>query len=303
MATKKILWIDDTPDHVIGTVEALRDKGFTIQLVSSASEGAYILTESAPDYFVVIVDLLMNLDTLSVPGENGPELLETIYGLNAGIVFGRWLKRRFPWLFLIGVSVKSNYQDPQVKWFREVGDGYFDKYSLFTSSRSLELQLRRLLTRSVPPAALKTFVIHGYDEKAKEEVCRFLTGHLRINDAVVLHELPAQGKEALAGLAATISDRDIHVVFTLLTPGDLSSSPSLNNSQKRRTRENVIFETGYLCGMFQGKHDKLFLLHKGETELPTDIPLLIYLDIRDGIESVGAVIKQELADLFPLLRR
>lgn len=158
---RKILWIDDTPAQVQELTEKLRDEGYTVDLVSSASEGASLLTETPGQFLAVIVDLLMDNENFTVPSNHGPELLDTVYGLQAGLVFGRWIKRHWPEMNVIGVSVKTDMHDEQIKWFKDSADGYFDKYSLYTSIRPLLLLLKILVEEKAPPITLKTFVVHG----------------------------------------------------------------------------------------------------------------------------------------------
>lgn len=296
---KKVLWIDDSPDQVADIAESIRDEGFPVELVASASEGAFLLADRPEQYFAVIVDLLMTGESITVPGERGPELLDTFHGLNAGMVFGRWVRRRFPALNVIGVSVKSDTQDEQVKWFNTVGDGYFDKYSLFTSPRPLTNLLTLLAGPESPIKMLKTFVIHGHEDGTKDELLRYLKKMLRIPEPIVIRANSAEEKT----LFETIEDDP--AVFTLafaLLPS-LAAAPSSDATHKNRSRQHIIFATGFLSAKCLQNRGKVIMLHKKDAELPEGIPHVVYVDISKGIEAVDEQIRQEVAEYLPLLRK
>lgn len=297
----KILWIDDTPGQVQELAETLRDEGYAVELVSSASEGASLLAEAPGQFLAVIVDLLMDIENFTVHGDHGPELLDTMHGLHAGLVFGRWVKRHWPDMNVIGISVKADMHDEQIKWFKEAADGYFDKYSLYTSIRPLLLRLKILVEEKGHPLILKTFVIHGQDEDSRDKLVKYLRTNLRIPDPIVFRDQSLSLPELLEEPAG--ETRDFKLVFGILTTTDTHAEPSSDNKAKRHSRENVIFELGCLYGKSLESRGKVILLHSGEIELSTDIPGLTYIDISAGIEASDQLIRREVAIYLPLLRK
>lgn len=292
MENKKILWIDSTPFHILEAAEILRDAGFIVETSDSASLGAATVAGDADNYLAVIIDLLLPGETITVPGPNGPELLETLHGQHGGITLGRWLKRRWPQLNVIGVSIKSDTRDPQVRWFKETAEGYLDKLSLYQSPRTLLLRINRLQpeTDTTPSAtpSLSTYIIHGSNEKAKQELLHYLTSTLRIPSPIVLHDQPDQGVAAIHRAVSDSGDRKL--VFVLM-PADAAE------------RQTVLFETGCLYGACIGKRGKTILLHHGEGGIASRLPDMVAIDISGGIMAADSTIRAVVNEYLPLLRR
>ena len=59
----------------------------------------------------------------------------------------------------------------------------------------------------------------------------------------------------------------------------------------------MIFELGYFLGVFGRSSGRVFLLHKGALDLPSDISGVIYIDISNGVDAAGENIRRELADV------
>jgi predicted nucleotide-binding protein len=59
---------------------------------------------------------------------------------------------------------------------------------------------------------------------------------------------------------------------------------------------NVIFELGYFLGLMKRYKGKVFLLKKGNIEIPSDLSGIIYIDISDGVISAREEIKKELQE-------
>jgi predicted nucleotide-binding protein len=89
-----------------------------------------------------------------------------------------------------------------------------------------------------------------------------------------------------------LSDADY--VFALFTPDDLVQKPT----KARRARQNVVFEFGYVLGMLGRTSGRVFFLHKGDVELPSDLHGVIYIDISNGVDAAGEDIRRELEDLL-----
>jgi hypothetical protein len=271
----KIIWIDDIPEQVNN------------------------LAEAPSSYLAVIVDLLMDTENFIAPGQDGPELIDTFHGLLAGMVFGRWAKRNWPFLNMVGVSVKADLHDEQVRWFKETGDGYFDKYSLYTSITPLLLLLKRLAAGKKTYTGLKTYIVHGRDTSTLEKLRRYLRTSLRIpnqiiiqDDPAVLVDLLAEGPEE-AGI--------FKLIFVILT----SASPPAaeeESADKLHSWENILFKTGFLCGRSVGGAGKVMVLHAGDLRLPEEISGASLIDISAGLETADEQIRREVLPYLSLMR-
>lgn len=296
----KILWIDDTPEQVRDLAEALRDEGYTVNLTSSASEGASLLAASPHDPLAVIVDLLMDTESFTVPGPHGPQPIDTLHGLHAGLVFGRWAKRQWPFLNIIGVSVKADLHDEQVRWFRETGAGYFDKYSLFSSIRPLLLLLNRLTTARKPPPRLRTSIIHGRDTDTLEKLRTYLKTNLRIPELITVREESTPLPELFAEKPG--EPEVFNLIFAILATTDPQAGEERDDDARRRSRENILFETGFAAGQCAGGRGKVIILHTGDAGLPADAPGASFINISAGLEAVDEQLRREIVPYLVLLR-
>jgi CheY-like chemotaxis protein len=298
----KILWIDDIPDQVEELAEQIRDAGYEVTLVDSITEGAALIADTPNQYLAVIVDLLMPGESFLVPGSKGPEMLETKYGLNTGIVFGRWLIRHWPDLKVIGVSVKEDRDDQQIEWFKKSGAGYFDKYSLYTSSRALLLLLNRLAAEAKPSRpTLQTFIVHGRAETAKNDLSKLLQTRLRLPEPTILHEQPGHGMPSPESSPKTA---DVcRLVFALFTRADFPPAPSAWPEEQTKQLLQIFFETGFWASQCQETKGRLIILHEGLTAIPTELPGVVLIDISSGLEAAYEEINRTVAPYLPLLRR
>ena len=290
MQSNKILWIDSTPSHIEEAAEILRDEGFQVETVATAGAGAAAIADAPNGYLAIIIDLLLPAEAIAVPNTTGPEMLDPLPGQHGGITLGRWLKRRWPNLNILGVSVKTDRRDPQVRWFKETAEGYLDKLTLYQTPRALLARIRNLLPGEVRPVkpSLSTYLIHGSNDAAKEEFLRYLTGTLRIPSPIVLHDQPDQG---IATLIGAVTDHDDRKLVFVLLPADATE------------RQAVLFEAGCLYGACVGKRGKTILLHQGEAGIASKLPDLAAVDISGGIMKADATIRAMVNDYLPLLRR
>ena len=143
---------------------------------------------------------------------------------------------------------------------------------------------------------LSVFIVHGQDDQTKFQLKNYLQNTLKFPEPTILHEQPSLGKTIIEKFEHYAARAD--VVFVLLTPDDLIADPEARNEAKRRARQNVIFEMGFFLGKLQRTSGRVILLYKGKLELPSDISGLIYVDIGNGIESAGEIIRRELQDVL-----
>lgn len=126
----------------------------------------------------------------------------------------------------------------------------------------------------------KIFIVHGRDEGAKEATARFIE-KLELQP-VILSEQPNFCYTVMEKFEKHADESDFAIV--LFTPDDIGGLQS-EEEQKNRARQNVIFELGYFLGKFG--RDKVCLLYKGDTELPSDIQGVTYISMDKADWKIG----------------
>ena len=176
-----------------------------------------------------------------------------------------------------------------------------DQYTLFVSKwegrsvRELISLINRTLGLTDAPAAPQPFIVHGHNEAAKLDLKNYLQNTLHLPEPIILHEQPSLGRtivEKFEDYAAMSS-----LVFVLLTPDDVAANCEEPDELKRRARQNVIFEMGYLLGILGRKSGRVLLLYHPPLELPSDLSGVVYIDISQGIEAAGEHIRREVQNV------
>lgn len=134
----------------------------------------------------------------------------------------------------------------------------------------------------------KFFVVHGHDMASMHELCRVLKEDFNL-EPVVLSEEPNVGLDTIISkferLANTCSG-----VTVLLTPDD-----KIEESEKLRARQNVIFELGYFLGKFRSPEQRrIMIFHKGNVEVPSDISGVVYYHYQKSITEVFYHMKKQI---------
>lgn len=134
----------------------------------------------------------------------------------------------------------------------------------------------------------KVFIVHGRDNEAKQEVARFIE---QIGlEPIILHEQANAGLTIIEKIERYSNDADFALV--LYTPCDLGRGAHEGNQHpKKRARQNVVFEHGYL--MAKLGRENVCALVKGEIETPNDISGVVYVDL-DGSGAWKVEIAREL---------
>lgn len=139
----------------------------------------------------------------------------------------------------------------------------------------------------------KVFIVHGHDEKAKNELEIFLK-EIGL-EPVVLHRQADEGQTIIEKFE---KHSDVGYAFVLLTPDEMAytvDQSDLSESERKielRARPNVIFEFGYFVGKLGRK--RVCCLYKGLVKLPSDINGLLYKQVTQSIEESGYGIIKEL---------
>jgi predicted nucleotide-binding protein len=142
---------------------------------------------------------------------------------------------------------------------------------------------------------IRSFIVHGHDHKSLFELKDYIQNTLKLGEPVVLRQMPGLGKTLIEKFEREAEA--VELVFVLLTPDDKVAALTDPDDEKRRARQNVILELGFFLGRLGRESGKILLLHKGPTEIPSDIIGVEYIDITNGIESAGESIRRELKGL------
>lgn len=143
------------------------------------------------------------------------------------------------------------------------------------------------------PISNRVFIVHGHDDKAKQELEIFL-GELGL-EPVVLHRQADEGQTIIEKFE---KHSDVGYAFILLTPDEtayLSSEAELPESERSmelRARPNVIFEFGFFVGKLG--RSRVCCLHTGAVTLPSDLGGLVYKSFATSVEESGYSIIKEL---------
>jgi CheY-like chemotaxis protein len=276
-----LLIVDDDKFLPIEISNILKDEGFQVILSNSPEDAIEKIQKENPD--LVVLDVML-------PHGNLFTNAETKGGFDTGIALARKILAEYP---AIRVMAYTNRISRDTKsWFETRGLEYIRKGE---PPEILVKSIRRALGKPSRPRA-KIFIVHGHDEAAKLQLKNYLQNTLHFEEPIILHEQPSLGRTIIEKLEDEALN--VEIVFVLLTPDDIVVNQSATNAEKRRARQNVILELGFFLGKLGRKNGRVLLLHKGETELPSDIQGLIYIDITNGVVAAGEQIRNELSEFL-----
>ena len=149
-----------------------------------------------------------------------------------------------------------------------------------------------ILTNTKPPLA---FIVHGHDEVCLMELKDYLQNILKWQEPIILREQPSQGKTIIEKFEEQSSRVDC--VFVLLTPDDIGKK-FLTDDDKRRARQNVIFELGFFYAQMGRNSGRVVALCKGSLEIPSDLQGVVWIDISKGVKAAGEDIRKEIAHIL-----
>jgi CheY-like chemotaxis protein len=279
--TKIVLIDDDYATEIV--VENLGYHGYETRRVSS-----YVAATQDIDHVLtadlVILDIIMerpqNNEKSKISGDrtSGMDLLQAI----------RSRKPSLP------VLVFSATNDPDL--IAAIAGAPHTQFLSKWSTPSLEellATIEKMIGTSSQKQKPRAFIVHGHDVAEKLALKNYLQNTLGFEEPIILHEQPSLGRTIIEKLESFARYTDI--AFVILTPDDILSKGKGNNNDKRRARQNVIFELGYFLGVFGRLSGRVVLLHKGPLDLPSDLSGVMYIDISTGIEASGESIRREVA--------
>lgn len=124
--------------------------------------------------------------------------------------------------------------------------------------------------RSPADAPTKVFVVHGRNNRVKNNVAQFLK-EIGL-EPIILHQQPNGGRTLISKFQEVAADVEFAVV--LMTPDDLGGIKG--RAQRPRSRQNVIFELGFFIGKIGSP--KVCALVAGEVEKPSDFDAVVYIE-------------------------
>jgi CheY-like chemotaxis protein len=137
-----------------------------------------------------------------------------------------------------------------------------------------------------------SFLVHGHDEQTMRSTEDYLHKKLGFPAPIILRQQANGGHTLIEKLETHAINVDL--VFVLLTPDDRVVSPGVDQVDRMRSRQNVIFELGFFLGLLGRSSGRVILLYKHPVELPSDIHGVVSIDISDGIEAADAQIRREV---------
>lgn len=145
------------------------------------------------------------------------------------------------------------------------------------------------LKAEIKPATVeakgKVFVVHGHDEKSREQLELIL--HKLGLDPFVLQNTGGAGLTIIEALEQEIGPNSAEVKFgiVLLTPDDFGYSNSEGAAKAQpRARQNVVLEMGMLLSSIGRKN--VAILKKGHVDVPSDAQGILYLGYNGHVKEV-----------------
>ena len=278
----KVLIVEDDQFYAQHIVEHLQDRSVQTIVVRSAEDA---LSADLTQFEGAVVDLMLPNN----PAASGITSEESRGGFSTGLCVARRLFVKKPTLQIVMLTSASN---PEAQAW--AGDKAIPFISKEEGYHALLSVLRRsgLLPGDPTPLA---FIVHGRDSSSVYELKNYVQNRLKWQEPVILREQPSGGKTIIEKFEEYAHRVDC--VFVLLTPDDVGGLVGTNDV-KRRSRQNVIFEAGFFYGKLDRLSGRVFLLHKGPLELPSDISGVVLIDIEDGVVAAGENIRTEIAALL-----
>lgn len=279
----KILIVEDDGFYAQYVAEMLQDRGVEACQVKSAQDALQL---DPLGFDAAIVDVMLPND----PELSGITSEESRGGFSTGVCVARRLLQKHPGLRVILLSSGIGGGEAE-SWAAEKTVPFVRKSDKSDALIQTLNGLGLLGAKQTPLA----FIVHGHDEAAVRELKDYIQNSLNWREPVILREQPSAGRTVIEKFEDHAHRVDC--VFVLLTPDDKVVA-SGSNDEKRRSRQNVIFELGFFCGALERRSGRIFLLHKGPLELPSDIAGVVWIDISNGVAAAGEEIRKEVAALI-----
>jgi CheY-like chemotaxis protein len=277
-----VLVVEDDSFYALKLVELLHDRGVDADQAGSVQEA---LGKNISDYSAVIIDVMLPND----PVLSGVAMDESRGGCLAGVALARRLRTASAHPPLVLLSSEGPGGEAQ-RWADDNSVHFVWKYD------GPKAVLRALQEFGVPDALPppRAFIVHGHDDAAVAELKDYLQNTLHWQEPIILREQISAGRTIIE----KFEDFGVGIdcVFVLMTPDDATYVP-INDDQRRRARQNVVFELGFFYAHFGRRSGRVFVLRKGSVELPSDIDGIVWIDVTSGVKAAGEQIRREVAGL------
>ncbi len=272
----------------------VEDDGFTAReygqaLTQCNFRVVYALTvEQALKTIDQLADLigLVVLDLRMPTGDFFSEF-ETVGGQKTGVSLAQEFLDRSAALRIVALS---NSVDPlDIAWFEARENCHYCSKRAFPPEL-FSSYIKSTVMKDI--SSVTSFIIHGHDKTSALELKNYLQNRIGLPEPTILSERPSKGRTVIEKLEHHLKQADY--VFALFTPDDFVLKPT----EAKRARQNVVFEFGYVLGLLGRTSGRVFFLHKGDVEVPSDLHGMVYIDIANGVESAGEEIRRELEGLL-----
>jgi CheY-like chemotaxis protein len=281
----RALIVEDDHFYATRLAELLADNEVESTIATTVQEA---LETPLADYAIAIVDVMLPND----PEKSGISTEATRSGFYSGVALCREIKKRG---FKISLALLSATTTIGVG--EDVADWAASQKVPLVSKDEGPNAIIRILRHAGLLASESTpraFIVHGHDEAALAELKDYLQNTLKWQEPLILREQPNRGRTMIEKFEEMTGRIDC--VFVMLTPDD----PGINlstNEDRRRARQNVIFELGFFYSQIGRKSGRIIALKKGPVDLPSDIQGIAWIDISNGVRAAGEQIRKEVAHL------
>jgi len=137
----------------------------------------------------------------------------------------------------------------------------------------------------------KVFIVHGTDPTNARDQLKNLLTEWGIG-SIILDKQSSRGQTIIEKFER---HSEVECAIVLLTPDDEGRAKD-SSDLVPRARQNVWFELGFFFGKLG--RARTICLHKGETELPSDINGIVYIPFNKDLErDVYRDLRKELTDI------
>ncbi|EMX5816392.1 nucleotide-binding protein [Salmonella enterica] len=150
----------------------------------------------------------------------------------------------------------------------------------------------RLEEHTAPLPAERIFIVHGHDEKAREQL-ELVLHRFGIPEHFILQNTAGNGLTIIEELEKQIGGRGCDFGIVLLTPDDYGYAKRDGEiSVQPRARQNVVLEMGMLLAALG--RERVVVLKKQHLELPSDAAGILYLPFNEHVKETVPRLAQRL---------
>lgn len=140
----------------------------------------------------------------------------------------------------------------------------------------------------------KIFIVHGHNKEMLDAVELFVR---RIGyTPIIIKDMPNKGKTIIEKIEENC---DACYAIVLYSGCDIGYDATKPDSKRKRARQNVVFEHGFLLGKLS--RERVCALVNGEIEKPSDISGIVYIsydnnwqnNIVKELEALGMKVKED----------